>query len=93
MIKVKLKFFAGIKNQIGIGIKEIDLEESSTSIDDIVKKLISFLGPKSKKALPAEGESSYKFLVFVNSKKISNHKKTVLKNGDNIYLMPPVAVD
>lgn len=91
MIKVKLKFFAGIKNQIGKENMEFELEENLPTIDNLIKKLISSLGPKAKGALLTSESQSYKFLVFINQKIISNPKEEQLKDGDLVYFMPPVS--
>ena len=90
-MKVKLKFFAGLKNQIGRENMEFELEESLPTIDSLIKKLVSKLGPKAKGALLTSEGQSYKFLVFVNQKIISNPKEAQLKEGDLVYFMPPVS--
>ncbi len=90
MIRVKVKFFAGIKNDIGLEDIELETEKDST-IDDILKLLISKYKGRAENALLTRDKKSYKFLIFVNDKRVSNLKEFKLKDGNSIYFMPPVA--
>jgi MoaD family protein len=91
MIKVTIKFFAGIKNQVGVDTKEINLKDDTITLDVLIKKIISILGPKAKNAFFTKDDSSYKFIAFINGKIITDTKNTIINNGDNVYFMPPVS--
>ena len=91
MIKVTIKFFAGIKNQIGVDIKEINIDGEVVTFDILINRIIYILGPKAKNAFFTKDGLSNKFLAFVNGKIITDTKNTIINNGDNIYFMPPVS--
>ena len=90
-VKVKLKFFAGIKNQIGRENMDFDIKESAPTVDNLIKELILKLGPGAEAALLTSSEKSYKFLLFINKKMTPNPKTAELKEGDLIYFMPPLS--
>ena len=79
-MKVKIKFFALIREKIGI--KEIDMEikEGAT---------LGMLFDKLKKNYPVLKDSSNYLLFSVNKEYASLN--SVLNEGDEIALIPPVS--
>jgi len=90
MIKVKVKFFAGIKKDIGLEEIELELEEDS-NIENVIELLILKFKSKARHALITVDEKSYKFIIFINNKKISNLEEVRIGDGDSIYFISPVA--
>lgn len=90
MIKVELNFFAGIRNDIGFEEIELETKEDST-IEDIVKLLIRKYKKRAQRALLTKDKKSYKFIVFINRMMVSDPKEVRLRDGDNVYFVPPVS--
>ena len=86
-MKVKIKFFSGIKFNIGLTEIEMELPEKIT-IKDLVDILILEYKEKAKKALLYK--DSYKFLLFVNMKKIKASGEYIIRDNDIIYFMSPI---
>lgn len=91
MGKVEIKFFAGLKNDIGKEKVMLELNSSSSKVENIIDLLISKYGKKAEKALLTQDKKSYKFLVFINKQRMSNPKDAKIKDGDVIYFMPPLS--
>ena len=69
----------------------IKLDDGAT-IMDLIQKLVESLPPEFEKALidPVLGEPQPNALILVNGKEVSvlNGAKTVVKDGDEVVLVP-----
>ncbi|UCF08429.1 MAG: molybdopterin converting factor subunit 1 [Thermoplasmata archaeon] len=79
-MRIKVKFFAAYREAVGIAEADVDITESSD---------VSSLLEVVKKDYPAIGALIEPLIVSVNKEYASFD--TVLKEGDEVALLPPVA--
>ena len=92
-MKVKVKTLADIWEAVGKKRElVVELEEGATILD-LVNKLVERYGESLKKILMnEEGGLSSSIIVLINRTEVKKEVEgTVLKNGDEVTFMPPVA--
>jgi len=94
MVKIVVKGFATIREAIGeFGRIAIEFQEEVT-IKNLLETLSERLGEKfGAEVLDADGLPKKTVKIFVNGRDIEflNGLYTVLKDGDEVALVPPVA--
>jgi MoaD family protein len=89
---VSVKFIGSFRGLFGSSRLELKLEESS-SIRKVVKTIVDQT-PRFERALFDSGCENLKtnMLILVNGKEISvlNHFETMIKDGDEVVLIPVV---
>ncbi|MEM4577109.1 MAG: ubiquitin-like small modifier protein 1 [Candidatus Nezhaarchaeales archaeon] len=91
-MKVKVKFFAFIREVAGVNEVEVEIKEGMT-IMDLIKKLSERLPQKFRDFVFEGHEISKNIIILVNGKGISElyGLETKLKSGDEVALLPPVS--
>lgn len=79
-MKIKILYFAAIREKVGKGSEELEATEGET-LNDIMGKL--------KSRYPIIADMNESLLVAVNRE--YSKRETVLKNGDEVALIPPVS--
>jgi molybdopterin synthase sulfur carrier subunit len=94
MITIKIHTILTIKKTLGSGEVEFRLPERST-LGDLVSMMVSrwgdelsslILDPKSRAALP-----HIRFMVNGRDIAFLNRMETVLRDGDEVLILPPVS--
>ena len=90
MMKVRVRAFATLSNLLGGGPLEVELPEGST-VGDLLSELARRLGRAFREAVMEGGRLAEYVKVFVNGRDIDflSGLKTVLRDGDEVALIPP----
>ncbi|MHC1601411.1 MAG: ubiquitin-like small modifier protein 1 [Candidatus Nezhaarchaeales archaeon] len=91
-MKIKVKFFALIREIAGAKELEIEVKESMRVID-LLEELANMLSEKFRDYVFEGNEVSKSLIILVNGKGISEMKglETELRDGDEVALLPPVS--
>lgn len=91
-MKVKVKFFALIREVAGV--KEVEEEvEDNTTVRELLEKLCKRMPEKFRNLIFDGHEVSKNLIILVNRKGIRelDDLETKLKDGDEVALLPPVS--
>ncbi len=91
-MKVKVKFFALLRE--AAGTKEVEEEvEEGTTVRGLLERLSSKLSTKFKELVFEGQEVSRNVIILVNRRGIRELEglETKLKDGDEVALLPPVS--
>ncbi len=91
MVRVKIRAFALIREKLGW--KERELEVKARTLEDLLKAVKTVNGKNLYELITDEGEIKSNFLVLLNGKEVGYLKglKTRIKEGDAIFIFPPVS--
>lgn len=90
MSRIRVRFFGGTRAEIGLDEVQLETDEGST-INDVIGLLIKIYGEKARNALLTKDSSSYKFITFINKQPPRDVRQVRLKDGDSVYLLPPMS--
>ena len=91
-MKVKIEYSAQMKKSIGHAVEEMDLPESTT-VQDLVVKIATREGePLSSFLLDATGQLGGSILLFLNDEQVLwAGPGAALKDGDVLTIATPIA--
>ncbi|MHA1408908.1 MAG: MoaD/ThiS family protein [Candidatus Odinarchaeia archaeon] len=87
---IKVRFFALLRELVGVNSIDVEIYEDNIRLLDIFKKIKSIDTEKEKYFVDKILSAQIK--VILNGESITNREinKIILKNGDELALLPPV---
>ncbi len=89
-MKVTVKFYASLREELGIPSVAVDAENA----DEAIKILLNKFGDKFKnKIFDSSGKIKAYYIFLLNGFVVDKHNlmKTKLKEGDIFHIFPPIA--
>jgi len=89
-LAIKVRFFALLRELVGVNSIDVEIYEDNIRLLDIFKKIKSIDTEKEKYFVDKILSAQIK--VILNGESITNREinKIILKNGDELALLPPV---
>ncbi|MCD6132359.1 MAG: MoaD/ThiS family protein [Candidatus Hydrothermae bacterium] len=98
-MKIKVKFFTLLKLYLGIGEYEVELDNNSITVNQLLDILEEKIGKKFTFKLREGGKLKKGVIILVNGKNVIlvngknvfhiNGINTIIKDGDVISMFPP----
>jgi len=90
-MKVKIKYMLWLSDKAGTSAEELSIEgREEITLRDLLLELTNYK-PKLAKTIHEAITGSSEIIILVNSKTPNQNLETIIKNGDEIVLMPPVS--
>ncbi|MBI1915889.1 MAG: MoaD/ThiS family protein [Planctomycetes bacterium] len=91
MISIRVRYVAQLKQAAGVAVEEVELS-SSSSVRDLLLLLADRHGaPLGNLLLGEDGSPQSTILVFVRDEQIVPSDGSLLKDGDVVTLLSPMA--
>ncbi len=91
MPRVKTRYFAVVREVVGLREEEIEVPEGAT-LQDFIKILTDRYGKLRKVILDEKGELKTGYNVAHNTTTVPKHQldKKKIKDGDEVVILPPI---